>query len=300
MPPPRPSPGPSTAAHAAFAASLIPDLPLLMHGSGDVDASRVDPDSVAVLADLTAQYVSRLVGAAVDAHDIQTDGAGGLCPPPHEAMSRGGQRKKRARQDTVAPPAAAAVAASKPPGGDDDFWDEPLPEPKVKKQAPISTTMGSAVVSGQPARNGSSVASAAAADDDDGDAPSHHSQWIGLSGVDVFSQRRRAPYSSVPSAVGKQCFIFPICHDAALYGRVMEVQAARRNLAPVLVDPVLMDMVRDEGRALVLGEKEGAPVTGDTAADEAEAEARAARLGPGDEAVWPGLEGMLPTHRGDV
>ena len=57
--------------------ALQPDMKLLMHGSGDVGPSEVDDASKEMLSDLTVQYIYNLVEAAVDAHDILTDGAGG-------------------------------------------------------------------------------------------------------------------------------------------------------------------------------------------------------------------------------
>ncbi|KAL7470257.1 hypothetical protein ACHAXS_010502 [Conticribra weissflogii] len=55
-----------------------------MHGSGDALPQNVLPSSVAVLAQLIERYVSDLVSAAMDAHDIFTDGevvGGGACLP---------------------------------------------------------------------------------------------------------------------------------------------------------------------------------------------------------------------------
>ncbi|KAL7456470.1 hypothetical protein ACHAWC_007974 [Mediolabrus comicus] len=63
-----------------------------MHGSGDVLPEHVNPKSVAVLAQLTENYVEKLVRAAMDAHDIFTDGevvGGGACLgiPPFPSSS---------------------------------------------------------------------------------------------------------------------------------------------------------------------------------------------------------------------
>uniref|UniRef100_A0A7S2EC34 Uncharacterized protein n=1 Tax=Trieres chinensis TaxID=1514140 RepID=A0A7S2EC34_TRICV len=286
MTPPLPSPARSSAAHAEFASSLVPDLPLLMHGSGDVAPCEVEPGSVRALADLTATFVSRLVAAAVDAHDILTDGAGGVCPPPPPSQTF--------TRDTTSSNCAATETGKKRKrdwvgDGGDDFWDEPLPEPKVKKRVEDSTAGDEDHYQIQ----GSDRQHQQWGQDDDQQVP--FNEWVGLSGVDVFTRRRRAPYASVPSAVGTQCFIFPVCHDAALYGRVMEVQAARRNVAPVLLDPVLMDMVRNEGAALVRGER-GAEGDND---DDPEGAAKL-QTRPVFEAVWPGLEDVLPIHRGEV
>jgi len=86
----------------AFTNALIPDLPLMQYSSGDVHPTLVDPATTELIAHLTAEYVEKLVKAAVDAHDILTDGAGGLLPPP--------SYKKRPRDD----------------------WDDELPMPNIK------------------------------------------------------------------------------------------------------------------------------------------------------------------------
>jgi hypothetical protein len=57
-----------------------------------------------LVAILTAEYVSKLVRSAVDAHDILTNGMGGILPP------RPFKRRKKVQD-----------------------WDEPLPIPKIKK-----------------------------------------------------------------------------------------------------------------------------------------------------------------------
>ena len=56
---------PSNNTHETLAHALLPDLPLLMHGSGDVLPEDVNPHSVATLARLIENYVSSRVGAAL-------------------------------------------------------------------------------------------------------------------------------------------------------------------------------------------------------------------------------------------
>jgi len=70
--------------NASLALAILPDLPFLMHGSGDALPQNVHPSSVALLAQLIERYVSDLVSAAMDAHDVFTDGevvGGGGCLP---------------------------------------------------------------------------------------------------------------------------------------------------------------------------------------------------------------------------
>ena len=68
--------------------AIAPDMPLLMHGCGDVAPSDVNPETARLVAQLTVKHISELVDAAVDAHHILTDGAGGLLPPPPLANKR--------------------------------------------------------------------------------------------------------------------------------------------------------------------------------------------------------------------
>lgn len=239
-------------------ASIAPDMPLLMHGCGDVAPSDVNPETARLVAELTVKYISELVDAAVDAHDILTDGAGGLLPPPplsnkrkvpslHHSANNTPKRRKNA-----------------------DYWDEPLPEPKIR---PTETS------------NESNELKAVNAD-----------EWCGVAGVDFFQDSRsRSAFVSAPlTAIGVQSFVFPVCHDAGLYGRVMEVQAARRNIAPVLMDSTWLDMVNAEGGRLGGSSQNKRPETPAPEDTEQEDEENA------EEEVlpsWPGLESLLPIHR---
>jgi len=165
---------------------LTPDMPLLMHGSGDVAPEHVDKESAAILAELTAGYIQNLVEAAVNAHDLLTDGAGGILPPPPPS-------RKRAAQDN---------------------WQEPIRfRPKIKGT--------------------------------DNVFHEETQEWKGAIGMPKES-RVKITYASEPSTIHTKCFIFPICHDAALYGRVKEVQAARRQIASAIVEPVWAEMLRGE------------------------------------------------------
>jgi hypothetical protein len=233
--------------------AIAPDMPLLMHGSGDVDPSQVNADTTALLSELTVQYVSQLVDAAVDAHDLLTDGAGGVLPPP--------SKRKRKQADT-------------------DYWDEPLPEPKIRSQQPGTSNSISMLPSSKVKENKDNCL---------------------LFGVDFWDTARcRKAYVGTTSAIGTQCFIFPICHDAGLYGRVMEVQAARRSIAPVLVDSVLIDMVTAEGGRLgSAAQTRPASAANDREnvddAEEEDEDNNEEELLP----TWPGLESILPIHRGE-
>lgn len=237
--------------------AIAPDMPLLMHGSGDVAPDQVNADTVALLSELTVQYISQLVDAAVDAHDLLTDGAGGVLPPPNK-------RKRKLTERN-------------------DYWDEPLPEPKVRSQQPGTNNSMSMFQSSEAEENKDNSSSSL------------------LCGVDFWeTARTRKAYVGVPSAIGTQCFIFPICHDAGLYGRVMEVQAARRSIAPMLVDSVLIDMVTAEGGRLgSAAQTRPASAANDSEnvvdAEEEDEDNNEEELLP----TWPGLESILPIHRGE-
>ncbi len=234
--------------------SLIPTMPLLMHGSGDVAPSLVNPLSARFMAELTVQYISSLVDAAVDAQDML------LADRCHEKDARANfpipPPLQEVRQRRI-PPLPPVPTLQQPSNGSndnnssrrkqrravDDYWDEPLPAPKIRKageqdHAQIITNMN--VVDHEFDQDD---------DEDQGHPMVPFDEWVGVAGVDFRKDRTRMAHVQAPFAIGTQCFIFPICHDAGLYGRVLEVQAAQRNIAPLLVDSVVMEMVRTEAVA---------------------------------------------------
>lgn len=286
MPPPLFSTSESLqSAHDALVAALTPTIPLLLHGSGGsgsgdgvnahnptcTTATVVDAGAAHLVADLTAAYVGQLVDAAVEAHDILTDGAGGVRPPPNFRGSKKRTRGGGGHDGNEANAAAKAVA----PGSLDDCWDAvEVPLPKVRRTQrddDDTTTNGKPSASAAAAKSAllpSKTLSQDQPDDDQEDSGS--SNWAGLAGVDLFGPRRRVPYASAPYTMETKSFIFPVCHDAGAYGRIMEVQRARREIAPLLVDPIVRDLVRTEGREVArsieagrrLGEGEALNVVG--------------------------------------
>jgi len=337
------SPGAAREAHDGLADALRPSLPALLYGSGDVTPPETDAATVGLLSHLTASYVAALVDAAVEAHDILTDGAGGILPPPYHSHGRvgesgggggGGSGRKRGRTGQSQNQNGGAEAPNRPrgreiePGSVEDTWDTvEVPLPATKRARGRERPPPALPVAGAPANPGSAG--------DPGPVPSPvppSGEWMGLAGVDLFVPRRRVPFASAPNAIASKSFIFPICHDAGLYGRVLEVQSARRSIAPHLVDPILAELVRTEGRQVVrnmeagrgLGEGEamvgaglggsaglgGGGVAGsakdskdDGGDDDRNASVEkgvlAFRNGPGDCAIWPlGLEDLLPSFRG--
>lgn len=264
---PRNAPSVTAAAFEKVVKAIGPDIPLMMHGSGDVLPHEVNLDAAGLVAELTAQYLARLVDAAVDAHNSLTDGAGGILPP---ASQRYRTPLAPPLFDRPAPPTMADNSADstttarkrKRRKAGVEYWDDPIPDPRIQNFEPPS--------------------------------PSDNDRWVGLAGVDFFeTSRARRAFVTTPSVIGTQCFVFPICHDAQLYGRVMEVQSARRNLEPELVDTTVMDLVRTEGvkKKKPKSSKEKTEAGEENIADEEEEEL-------GEEATWP-MDPFLPTYRNE-
>lgn len=325
-------------AYTEIVDSLAKDMPLIMHGSGDVPTWEVNPRSARILAQLTANYISNLVEAAVDSQEILNDGERPSLPPP-PLMSKEKRRKaplpseyewppsilakaakvptvasKKKKKTTKAEAAAAtdtkdaaakkvaataakpAAAVNKPNFGekkkrkrrDVDYWDEPLPEPKIKN---TSSSQSSSTEADCITFKGVPI----------GD-------WVGVAGVDFFEDSRiRDAHISAPAAVGAQNFIFPVCHDKHLYGKILEMQASRRSMGPILNDSVVLDVIRAEaslqapfGSLRKRREREekqkktGGDATQESEDDEPEATDMEDELTR--KAVWPGLDELLPMH----
>ena len=225
---------PRTLAHA-----LLPDLPLLMQ-SGDVCPEEVNPLSVATLAKLTEKYVASLVSAAMDAHDIFTDGevvGGGAClgPPPF-GYKVDDDDDDDDDDDTKRKACDAKSSTNKK--RKIDYWDMPLPTPGTNKDDFTSNYNSSDLSSDNS--------------DDDGDdneaSISIRNSIDGYGNVDVHTnERTRSYYVSAPTVMDARSFIFPVCHDPVLYQRIKEVQKSRRAIQREVVDNVIMDIMNQEG-----------------------------------------------------
>mmetsp|Transcript_6263 Transcript_6263/g.12955 ORF Transcript_6263/g.12955 Transcript_6263/m.12955 type:complete len:354 (+) Transcript_6263:60-1121(+) len=333
----------SQEAYSEIVESLSKDMPLIMHGSGDVPIWDVNPQSSRILAQLTANYISNLVEAAVESQEILNDGKRPSLPPPplvskerrrkaplpsayewppsllarsSKAATTTKKKKKTTKgeaakasasgvtpdtKDTAAKKgttgAKPAAAAKKPNLGEKkkrkrrevDYWDEPLPEPKIKNK-PAEPTFSEAdtiIYKGVPVED-----------------------WVGVAGVDFFEDSRiRDAHVSLPAAVGAQNFIFPVCHDKHLYGKILEIQATRRSMEPILTDSVVMDVIRAEtnlqgpfGALRKRREREqnekksGGDASGTPEDEEEEPEATEPEDAFSRRPVWPGLDGLLPMH----
>lgn len=189
-----------------------------------------------------------------------------------------------------------------------DYWDESLPEPKIRNKNSVDNT-------GQHHSSRSRL-SVAATDD------VHVDEWVGAAGVDLFEHRCRAAYVRGTAAITTQSFIFPICHDVYTYGRIRELQTAKRtafNSGNILQDTSLLDVIRTEGRNFLKRNKKkkqskgkasksksnnekitnggtSDPDDDDENNDDSDSDMSNDREGP-EEPVWPGLGGLLPTYR---
>jgi hypothetical protein len=262
----------STAEYKSLAHALIPDLPLLMHGSGDVLPEQVDPVSVATLARLIENYVASLVRAAVDAHDIFTDGGvvGGdafLGPPPFGDPARGGESDDEDEfayedDETTATKKRKKKASRRKKRARIDYWDMPLPPVKrdnangdIAPNNCLDSGLDSDDDSGDdddddepmiaPFRRLSSSSSSATCNADLALIPANQ----GLVPLDLHvNERIRNFYVAAPTVMDVRSFIFPISHDAYLLQRVRDVQASRRAIMRDVLDPVMLDVMMEEGR----------------------------------------------------
>ncbi|KAG7368785.1 hypothetical protein IV203_031528 [Nitzschia inconspicua] len=322
---PKPKNQVSLNAYSEIVQALSKDMPLIMHGSGDV--RETNPESELLLSKLTADYISNLVEAAVDAHAILNGGHRPPLPPPPppykkrkepplpapyiwpadiittpgatlSTKSAASSKKKSTKNIESSNPSRTAATLKSDPNlcgrrkRDVDYWDEPLPEPKIKNKPPS-----------QPRR-------------DDGMPQEKEvdgvkiGDWVGVAGVDFFpDSRSRSAHVTMPTAIGTQSFLFPVCHDAGLYGKILDIQSARRSLEPLLADTTIRDVIRNESGTLRSQRrretKRQKPKTSNATAgaasgdeDEEEDDEPEETDSEDDElgAVWPGLEGLLPVH----
>lgn len=238
----------------SLAHALLPDLPLLMHGSGDVLPEHVNPKSVAVLAQLTERYIASLVSAALDAHDIFTDGevvGGGAClgiPPfasaaaaaaDNDSEDDGNYNSKEESEETLKKRKRAdkEKISRKFKQRKVDYWDQPLPAAGGEDDSLNEVDSDSSDEDGSDDASQSSSLRGR-----------KNSGFIGTVPIDLHAnQRTRDYYVSAPTAMDTRSFIFPICHDAVLYQRIKEMQANRRAISRDIMDHVLLQAVEEEG-----------------------------------------------------
>lgn len=99
-----------------FIDAIQEDIALIMYGAGDAaHPSQVNPATAELVSILTAQYVEKLVAAAVDAHDILMEGCGTV-PKPSFSSNRNNN---------------VAVGCPSMNGN----WDDELPVPKIRRKS---------------------------------------------------------------------------------------------------------------------------------------------------------------------
>jgi hypothetical protein len=227
---------------------LAKDIPIIMHGSvgeglklhgsnvsneenknDDSDrAATVSHDTQHLVAALTAQYIQRLVDGALDTRDMLLFSdrkhyitTHQLLPPPSLASLN------QTRSPTI--DSLAKSDSRKRSAVEISNWDEPLPKPKIIRVRPEVAVM--------------------ARDDQSQQSNDNDDQWVGAAGLDLWeNSRTRAAYVQ-HRGVSAQQFIFPLCHDSYIYGRIREVQATTKNVTePLLHDATIWDVVRTEGQ----------------------------------------------------
>ena len=266
----------------SLAHSLIPDLPLLMYGSGDVPPANVDPISVATLATFIERYIAKLISAALDAHDIYTDGhvvGGNAClGPPHFPSSaimrgRGGggggvgnnyldeedvnDVDEDAHDDEIITLTNKHIVnqrheLKRKERNTIDYWDMPLPPNKK-----VMNVNGTSRTNNEGAFNDDNISDDDDDDDDDnvavdGDdiaaAAAATTTTHGIVPIDLHSnERTRNYYVTSTTVLDVRSFIFPICHDAELYQRVKDIQSTIRSIQRDVCDRTMLDVILDEG-----------------------------------------------------
>jgi hypothetical protein len=266
------------------------------------------------------------VDAALDAQDILTGGATCVTTPPPPCFPRR-RRPALPAIPPVAPPKrsraennnnnnnnkSVLLLKRRPLRPDVEYWDAPLKMPKIIVTTELAKKATATSTSTETPRHSAKVVVLGPRQYTINDITQeeesklvHVDQWVGVAGVDLFEHSRsRVAHVRMPDALSVQCFIFPICHDGFLYGKVMQVQASRRAIAPVLVDKELLDMVRTEG-ALVRKhahsprrkkqQKAKAKDAGDADVLDEEPEQEEDEETQDEDAAWPGLEYLLPVH----
>ena len=300
----------SQAAYDEIVGALSKDMPMVMHGSGDVVPWETNPESKMLLSQLTANYISNLVEAAVDAHEILNGGHRPPLPPPPPPFKNEKREpplpapyewplstQTAAAKSAAAKKKAAGKANDQPTNPENlkrrkrniDYWDEPLPDPKIKNKAKPTPPATDKDIDGVPIAD-----------------------WVGVAGVDFFEDSRaRSAHVAQPHAIGTQNFIFPVCHDSALYGKILDVQGARRSMEPVLANATIQNVIRNEGALQGVGalrkrrrdkkqsasRKKGGDNDEDDEDDAADDEPEATDSEDEDTgAAWPGLDELLPVH----
>lgn len=235
-----------------------------------VGATSVDPDAISLVASLTVEFTTKLIDAALECCDHQFPDTQDNFHPVARPKDDSFSKKRK---------------ESRP-------FDSPLPEPKVRRKEtkPLPKT-GSWFDEQEHGKL----------------PPPSMADWVGTRGVDLWEDIRIPPAATRLSA---HHFLFCLCHDTYLYGRIRQaITAKKTEFVPLLTDPVIQDMVQEEAALLKEQEREkhkskqrkesakkqsGDTSDGDDEEDEKEDEVR---IEDDETPSWPNLSGLLPVFR---
>lgn len=254
------------------------------------------------MAALTVEYMGKLVEAAVDAREMLLDYEDckngrfvSRLPPPPLQISRlpSIPAPPNLTKTTTATPSTATTTTVTTSTitrkrKSDEFWDDPLPQPKIRNAS-------SALQNQEKKGVGKN-------DTDEVDMD----EWVGLAGVDMFEKSRAR--NVYVRGISSHQFLFPLCQDTYIYGKIRELQAAKVNFTGVLQESAVLEMIRTEGnlqheeenkkrrKVTKKSNKKGKGGEDEEDEDDEEEQAEDEELGGPS---WPGdyLEYLLPLHK---
>jgi hypothetical protein len=265
--------------------SLMEDLPMLMYGSGDVypfKASHMHPthsgtvnsneletdiNTTSILAELTSSFICDLVNAAIDSHDILTDGrsggGGGIIPTFNSATTGStmtmkeeeeGNKKKKSNKRQLKSSSTNQFGSSSGRGRN---WEEELPMPIILSEPK------------RPRREGE--------------------DWQGTVGLDLEANQLRSKYMTSTATINEKSFLLPVCHDTEMYNRSKEISSFHNSAMGVLFDSGVQEWLDD-----IQEDIDGNTKVGDGNDDGAEERKR--RRKEKMMKAWPGIdENLFPT-----
>lgn len=232
-------------------------MPWIMHGSGDVEPSKVDPTAAHFLASLTAQYTAKLVNAAVDTFAMflnNQDEDNPYCVPPpplKQARIPAPPQPLVEREPPGAPIILKANNERKPPRKKpkrkmrQEYWDEPLPEPKIRSKTTTTEEKDSARQAATKKTRFDDNQDEVEKQNADKQNHPPIEQWVGAIGVDFHADSIRRAH--MPLGLSTPSFVFPICHDVYAYNKTRHIQAAKRGTVdPLLQDSTVQDLIKEE------------------------------------------------------
>ena len=288
-------------AFAAMIRGLAVDIPVLLYGSlggslhpssSNIDEQKFDPELTAnaardtnhLIATLTAQYIHRLVDAALDVRDMQLFGDTEhdnnlhqqLPPPPLESLYQTRTSQKVDDAETKSFQRKRSYKSV-------NSWDNPLPKPKIRGRSQSKTARNEQV------------------------QKSPVDPWMGVVGLDMWQNSGARAIYTQHRSITAQHFVFPLCHDSYVYGRIREMQASKVNIIePILRDTTVWDVIRTEGqlqreesrRQIKRKKKQKVKAKPATNSDEdSDEDAEESDPDEDDTPTWPGLDLLLPANR---